>query len=49
MDSGTVAVAAKKLKRKFIRFEINPEYCKYAEERLKSMENASQKALFEGF
>jgi len=49
MGSGTVAVAAKKLKRKFIGFEINPEYCKYAEGRLKSVENASQKALFEGF
>ena len=47
MGSGTVAVAAKKLKRRFIGFEINPEYCKYAEERLKSVENASQKALFE--
>ncbi|MCD6387204.1 MAG: site-specific DNA-methyltransferase, partial [Methanophagales archaeon] len=30
VGSGTVAVAAKKLKRRFIGFEINPEYCKYA-------------------
>jgi site-specific DNA-methyltransferase (adenine-specific) len=34
MGSGTVGVAAKKLGRHFIGIEINPEYCKYAEERI---------------
>lgn len=35
MGSGTTAVACKKLGRNYIGFEINPEYCRYAEERLK--------------
>lgn len=35
MGSGTTAVVCKKLNRNFIGFEINPEYCKIAEERLK--------------
>jgi len=35
LGSGTSAVACKKLKRNFIGIEINPEYCKIAEERLK--------------
>lgn len=37
MGSGTVAEACKKLNRNFIGFEINPEYCKIAEERLKKV------------
>jgi len=34
MGSGTTGVVAKKMRRKFIGIEINPEYCKYAEERI---------------
>ncbi len=34
LGSGTTAVAAKQLRRKFIGIEINPEYCKIAEQRL---------------
>lgn len=34
LGSGTTAEACKLLKRKFIGIEINPEYCKIAEERL---------------
>lgn len=34
MGSGTTGVVAKKMNRKFIGIEINPEYCKYAEERI---------------
>ena len=34
MGSGSTAVAAKKLKRNFIGFEISKEYCRIAEERL---------------
>jgi len=34
MGSGTTAVACKQLGRKFIGFEINPEYCKIANKRL---------------
>lgn len=37
MGSGTTAVACKQLNRNFIGFEINPEYCKIAEERLKAV------------
>ena len=38
MGSGTTAVACKKLGRNYIGFEINPDYCKYAEERIKNIE-----------
>ncbi len=34
LGSGTVAVAAKMLKRHFLGFEIVPEYCKFAKERV---------------
>ena len=34
VGSGTTAVACKQLGRKFIGFEISPEYCKIAEKRL---------------
>ena len=34
LGSGTTAVAAKQLGRKFIGIEISPEYCKIAEQRL---------------
>jgi site-specific DNA-methyltransferase (adenine-specific) len=34
IGSGTTGVVAKKMNRKFIGIEINPEYCKYAEERI---------------
>ena len=37
LGSGTTAVVCKKLNRKFIGIEINPEYCKIAEERLKKI------------
>jgi len=37
VGSGTTAVAAKKIGRKFIGIDINPEYCKYAEERVKAI------------
>jgi DNA modification methylase len=39
MGSGTVAVVAKKLGRNFIGIELNPEYVKMAEERLKKIPN----------
>ena len=35
MGSGTTAVACRRLRRRFIGFEINPEYCKIAEKRLR--------------
>lgn len=37
IGSGTTAVVCKKLNRKFIGIEINSEYCKIAEERLKKV------------
>jgi site-specific DNA-methyltransferase (adenine-specific) len=36
IGSGTTAVACKKLGRNYIGIEINPDYCKYAEERINS-------------
>ena len=35
MGSGTTAIAAKKLGRKYIGIELSPEYCKMAEDRVK--------------
>lgn len=37
MGSGTTCVAAKKLGRRYIGIDINPEYCKFVEERLKAI------------
>ncbi len=39
MGSGTTAVVATKLKRKWLGIEINPEYVKYANDRIKSISN----------
>jgi site-specific DNA-methyltransferase (adenine-specific) len=40
VGSGTTCVAAKKLGRHYIGIDINPEYCKYAEERVKKVSPA---------
>ena len=45
LGSGTTAVAAKKLGRHFLGFEISPEYCKIANERIALVE--AQPNLFE--
>jgi len=45
LGSGTTAVAAKKLGRHFLGFEISPEYCRIAEERIRLVEMQPQ--LFE--
>ena len=45
LGSGTTAVAAKKLGRHFLGFEISPEYCRIAEERIALVE--AQPTLFE--
>lgn len=37
VGSGTTCVAAKKLGRNFIGIDINPEYCQYARQRIKSI------------
>ena len=37
MGAGTTSVVAKRLGRNFIGMELNPDYCKIAEERLKSV------------
>lgn len=39
IGSGTTAVAAKKLNRKYIGIDILPEYCKLSEERLMTLRN----------
>ena len=38
MGSGTTAVAARRLGRKFLGFEVNPEYVKLARKRLRQMD-----------
>jgi DNA modification methylase len=45
LGSGTTAVAAKKLGRHFLGFEINPDYCKIAEDRIAVVQ--MQPTLFE--
>ncbi len=37
IGSGSTAVACKKLKRHFIGYDINPEYCQYAQNRVQAM------------
>lgn len=37
LGSGTTAVACKQLNRKFIGIELNPDYCKIAEQRVKAI------------
>ena len=44
IGSGTTAVVAEKLKRKWVGIELNPEYCKIAEKRIK--EETKQMKLF---
>ncbi|HGE71590.1 TPA: site-specific DNA-methyltransferase [Candidatus Poribacteria bacterium] len=39
IGSGTTAIVCKKLKRHYIGFEINPEYCEYAEKRLNDIQS----------
>ena len=46
MGSGSTAVAAKKLNRHFIGFDIVPEYCELAEKRIKEVESGIQEKLF---
>ncbi len=46
MGSGTTAVAAVKLNRNFIGFEISQEYCDLAKQRLKLETDFKQKKLF---
>jgi len=41
MGSGTTLVASKQLGRNFIGFDINPEYCKMAEERLTKLNDGN--------
>ena len=48
MGSGTTAVACKKLNRRFIGFEINPEYCKIAEKRLANVPSRLERFIDEG-
>lgn len=38
MGSGSTAVACKLINRRYIGFELNPEYCRFAESRLENMQ-----------
>lgn len=38
MGSGTTALACKRLARNYIGFDVNEQYCKYAEQRLKNIQ-----------
>lgn len=46
IGSGTTALACKNLERDYIGFEINENYCKYAEERLNKIEYITHLELF---
>lgn len=45
IGSGSTAVACKKLKRHFIGYDINPEYCQYAQNRVQAMVHEDTSAL----
>ncbi|MCL2744722.1 MAG: site-specific DNA-methyltransferase [Planctomycetaceae bacterium] len=47
MGSGTTAVSARRNGRNYIGFELNPDYCKIAEERLKMPVKPMIKPLYE--
>ncbi|MDR1216582.1 MAG: site-specific DNA-methyltransferase [Treponema sp.] len=47
LGSGTTAVAAQRLKRKYIGIEIKREYADYAEERLSKQQKKSRNDMFE--
>ncbi len=46
IGSGSTAVACKQLGRHFIGYDINPEYCKYAQNRVETMTNEDTSLLF---
>ncbi len=39
MGSGTTAVAARRCGRRFVGFELNPEYCALIERRLEQLDS----------
>ena len=47
IGSGSTAVACKKLGRHFIGYDINPEYCEYAQSRVETIANENTSSLFE--
>jgi len=47
MGSGTTAVVAQALKRKYIGIEISPEYCKMADDRIKNNKIKSEVQIYE--
>lgn len=47
IGSGSTAVACKKLGRHFIGYDINPEYCEYAQKRVKALTAEETLPIFE--
>ena len=47
IGSGSTAVACKQLGRHFIGYDINPEYCEYAQNRVETLINEDTLPLFE--
>lgn len=47
IGSGSTAVACKKLARHYIGYDINPEYCEYAQNRVEAMADEETLTLFE--
>ena len=46
IGSGSTAVACKQLGRYFIGYDINPEYCEYAQNRVGTITNEDTSSLF---
>jgi site-specific DNA-methyltransferase (adenine-specific) len=48
IGSGTTALVAKRLNRNYIGIDINPEYCKIAQERLKGLTDKDKQSIKQG-
>lgn len=48
MGSGTTALVAKRLNRNYIGIDINPEYCKMAQERLQGLTYKDKQLIQQG-
>jgi len=46
LGTGTIAIAAKRLGRRFVGIDLDPEYIEIAEKKLKKVEKSTHKGVF---